>query len=325
MHQITNQQTWERLVPPDRTSFLQSWDWNQTMNAGRCYFFKVDEEGIAVVERPVFGKLRYWDIERTKVSAKILESIIMEAKEHGVVFVRATPELEWGHELGPELKEMGFVYPALFRRSHSPSATLLVDLTKDEKQLLAEMHPKTRYNIRVAERHGVILDQPDIHDPVAFATFWSLMEETAKRDGIALLPRAHYERMLRLYDQPRTILLFVRIGPEVLSAMILVIHGATATYLHGGSSSARRNAMASTLLQWEAIKLAKQLGCTSYDFWGVQLDEHTPGSQPQDPAWAGITRFKKGFGGNTVRYLGTKDLSWRPFLYKMLSVAAHIK
>lgn len=323
--QITDQQTWERLIPARAGSFLQSWEWNQAMNTVRCLFFRAEDEGVAVVERPVAGKLRYWDIEREKVSAKTLESVIKEAKKRGLVFVRVTPELEWGNALGPELKEMGFIYPKLFRRSHSPSATLLVDLIKDEKQLLAEMHQKTRYNIRVAERHGVQVAPVDANDAENFAVFWQVMEETAKRDGIKLLPRAHYQRILSLKKDPRTILLFARIREEVLSVMILMVHGATATYLHGGSATRGRNSMASTLLQWEAMKLAKQQGCDVYDFWGIQLDEHAPGAQPQDLGWAGITRFKKGFGGSTVRYLGTKDLPLRPMYYKLFSLAATVR
>ena len=321
MYKITDKASWERVVLPEQGSFLQSWAWNQTVNAGRCYFFADAQSGVAVVERTVPGGFRYWDMERAKPTVELMEQLAVEAKKEGAVFLRLTPELFWGDKFGSEFKDLGFVSPRLLRRSHSPSATLLVDLTKNEQQLLAEMHAKTRYNIRVAERYELTMVEGGAAD---FTVFMKLLDETAKRDGITLLPRRHYEHLLKLNENPRTILLFARIREQFLSAMILVIQGQTATYLHGGSSTKNRQMMASTFLQWEAMKLAKRLGCTIYDFWGIQMDE-VPGAQPQESAWAGITRFKKGFGGNAVRYLGTKDLPLRPFLYKMLSVAANMR
>ncbi|MDO8700277.1 MAG: peptidoglycan bridge formation glycyltransferase FemA/FemB family protein, partial [Deltaproteobacteria bacterium] len=199
------------------------------MNKGRVQFFADALSGVAVVERNLPGGLRYWDIERAMPTIKLLKYVALEAKKTGAVFLRLTPELLWGDSLGPEVKDMGFIYPKMMRRSHGPAATLLIDLEKDEKQLLTEMHPKTRYNIRVAERHGVIVSPVDASDPEVFAEFWRVMEETAKRDGIALLPPGHYRRILELKNNPQTILLlatpaagFARTSEGVLAVMILV-------------------------------------------------------------------------------------------------------
>ncbi len=292
------------------------------MYPGRCYFFADRAHRLAVVERPLPGGFKYWDIERADPSMELVQYVAGEAKARGAVFVRLTPELPWGHPLGPEFKELEFVYPRLMRRSHSPSATLKLDLTKSEKELLAEMHPKTRYNIRVAERHGVTVIEGDREKD--FTVFWELLRETAERDGISLLMSDHYRRMLSLTHEPRVLLLLARYEERDLSGLILVVHDKISTYLHGGSTNRDRQVMASSFLQWQAIKLSKRLGCTVYDFWGIQMDD-VPGAQPQEQAWSGITRFKKGFGGSEVRYLGTKDLPLRPLLYKMLSMAAWFK
>ena len=105
---------------------------------------------------------------------------------------------------------------------------------------------------------------------------------------------------------------------QILAGMILTIFSDTTTYLHGGSASRLREAMAPYLLHWEAIKLAKSLGCSYYDFGGV-----TSGSA--HPSWEGITRFKKSFGGYEVSYPGTYDLVYSPIWYNVYKNARSLK
>jgi lipid II:glycine glycyltransferase (peptidoglycan interpeptide bridge formation enzyme) len=97
--------------------------------------------------------------------------------------------------------------------------------------------------------------------------------------------------------------------------MILVTHfGEVATYLHGASSDDYREFMPNHLVQWEAILDAKRAGCTVYDFWGI-----SPNDDPEH-SWAGITRFKKGFGGETIHFVGAFDYAFSPLWYNMLHI-----
>jgi lipid II:glycine glycyltransferase (peptidoglycan interpeptide bridge formation enzyme) len=103
---------------------------------------------------------------------------------------------------------------------------------------------------------------------------------------------------------------FAEYEGKVLCANMMIFYGDTATYLHGGSSSADKNIMAPHLLQWEQIKLAKAKGYKYYDFWGID-----------EIKWPGVTRFKKGFGGFEVDYGGTWELAitkWKYTLYKLI-------
>lgn len=69
-----------------------------------------------------------------------------------------------------------------------------------------------------------------------------------------------------------------------------------AIYLHGASGDEHRELMAPYALQWQAIKLAYDLGIQRYDLFGISSQK-----------WPGVTRFKQGFGGDIVHYPGTFD------------------
>jgi lipid II:glycine glycyltransferase (peptidoglycan interpeptide bridge formation enzyme) len=58
---------------------------------------------------------------------------------------------------------------------------------------------------------------------------------------------------------------------------------------------------------WEAILEGKRRGCRWFNFWGVVGDDQ------ENHPWFGLSRFKKGFGGEEVWYLHARDypLSWR--------------
>src|SRR5690606_32467591 len=83
-----------------------------------------------------------------------------------------------------------------------------------------------------------------------------------------------------------------------LAAMFLVISAKRGTYLYGASASENRNYMATYALQWRAMEMAKERGCTEYDFFGT-----APNPDPSHPMY-GLYRFKKGFGGKLYHRMG---------------------
>src|SRR6185503_9064521 len=132
-------------------------------------------------------------------------------------------------------------------------------------ELLAAMHHKTRYNIRVAQKHGVEIR---LNDTLADA--WTLFEETAKRDGFRLHERHYYESMV---DRLRAGACRAFIATAVYNGRPIAVtgmidYGGMRTYLHGASSNEERNVMAPYLLHWELMRDAKAKGLKGYDWWG---------------------------------------------------------
>jgi lipid II:glycine glycyltransferase (peptidoglycan interpeptide bridge formation enzyme) len=102
-------------------------------------------------------------------------------------------------------------------------------------------------------------------------------------------------------------------------------HGNRCWYLYGASSNEERQRMPNHALQWAAINWARDSGCLSYDLWGVPDEAPALEAEPEnlklylnDPPpgslW-GVYRFKRGFGGQTVRYIGAYDRVYSPPLH----------
>jgi lipid II:glycine glycyltransferase (peptidoglycan interpeptide bridge formation enzyme) len=169
------------------------------------------------------------------------------------------------------------------------------------------MHPKTRYNISLAERKGVEIKFLSAND---LSLVWPIFKETAERDSFRLHPKKHYENLLNLSSEELKIFLVGAFHEgDLLATNLMVDYQGTRTYLHGASSNKNRNLMAPYLLHWALLKDAREKGLKFYDWWGI-----TSNNDPGDP-WAGITRFKKGFSGETVNRPGTFDYVLRPTKY----------
>ena len=97
---------------------------------------------------------------------------------------------------------------------------------------------------------------------------------------------------------------------EPLTAWMLLNFKDTLYYPYGGSTKTHPEVMANNLVAWEAIKLGKKLDLKKFDMWGAL----GPDANPKDP-WYGFHKFKLGFGGRLVEYIGTYDLVFNWPLY----------
>lgn len=190
-----------------------------------------------------------------------------------------------------------------------PSKTLFLDLGKSESDLLKDMHEKTRYNIKLAEKKGVKIIKTN-KEKKFINKFFNLIDETSKRDRFISHTREYYEKMLSCSDQ--NIDLWIAEKDEnFLCANIIVNFGDTVTYLHGASSNDNRNLMAPHLLQWSQILWARENNYKFYDFWGISKTDN------KTDKWHGFTRFKKGYGGFEVNYPGTFDVVYNKNMYSI--------
>jgi len=229
------------------------------------------------------------------------------------VILRCHPELVSG---SPSKKMLKLVQHDKLLPSFHPlftKYTFVIDLTKSEEELLKKMHPKTRYNIKVAQKHGVKVVEDNSDE--AFETYLKLMQETTKRQNFY----AHTQQYHRLQwktlphkiiNQLSSHLLLAKYQGKTLVAWILFVYKDTLYYPYGASGSENRETMASNLMMWEAIKFGKKLGLKKFDMWGSL----GPSPDKNDP-WYGFHRFKQGYGGELVEFVGSYDLVINPILY----------
>jgi lipid II:glycine glycyltransferase (peptidoglycan interpeptide bridge formation enzyme) len=202
-----------------------------------------------------------------------------------------------------------------------PPDTTILDLSLSEDDLLANMKQKWRYNIRLAEKKGVNIKKYH-YDNIDI--FYSLYEETAKRDGIAIHSKKYYSDLLQLSDSKTTVdtplvqLFVAEHEGDNIASIITLFSKREAVYLYGASSNNKRNLMPAYLLQWSAIKEAKKYGSIEYDFYGM------PPTDDETHPMHGLYRFKTGFGGRIVHRAGSFDIPINK-VYKFFVFAEKIR
>ena len=234
---------------------------------------------------------------------EIIHELIQIGKSENCILIQLEPNVIDTEDSKAEIKNLGLIsaaHPLLTKY------TFILDLTKSEEELLKNMHPKTRYNIRVAEKKGVKITEDN--SSKSFEAYLKLTKETTTRQKFY----AHSENYHRLMwetlktenDNGLTAHLFTAIyNNEILVAWIVFVLGDTLYYPYGASSSNYREVMASNLMMWEVIKFGKKLGLKQFDMWGAM----GPNPDTKDP-WYGFHRFKEGYGGKLTEFIGSFDL-----------------
>ncbi len=308
---IQNQTEWDRwlLSQPEQNNFLQSWAWGDILiTEGKKVerLAVVENENILaqaqMVYMPVFFGWQYafcpkGPIESSKLKVESHKVLLEYLKNKNCIFLRYEPENIQYPISNIQIKKTIDI---------NPSATLFLDLNKTEAELLAGMHQKTRYNVHLAEKKSIEISQEKNLD-----VFWDLMNKTGSRDKFGLHHKSHYEKVLAA---PIVYQLTAYEKNHPIACAVFTRFGNTFTYLYGASDYKYRNIMAPYLLQWQGIKMGKSFGCQWYDFFGVaprlQSVNNKTVDYPYDPKhqYAGVTRFKLGFGGKPRKAPGTVDL-----------------
>ena len=240
-------------------------------------------------------------------------------KKERALFLRVEPDI-W------EPASKGFIQrqlPQFIETNHTiqPPRTILIDLRPSEDEILMAMKSKTRYNIRLAERKEVI-----VRPSADVEAFYRMMQTTGERDAFGIHNQRYYQRAYDLFKRrDACTILIAAYEDEPLAGLMAFSHGETAWYFYGASTDEERNRMPTYLLQWEAIRWAKNRGCKTYDLWGIP--DHPEATleesflERSDDLW-GVYRFKRGFGGEICRTIGAWDRVYHPHLYKLYQVYA---
>jgi lipid II:glycine glycyltransferase (peptidoglycan interpeptide bridge formation enzyme) len=349
-----------RIVPEDggqgsSASFLQSSFWGEFKSSfgWKPLRFRIegpsgDPPSLLVLLRRLPGGLSFaysphgpaldlGEIERSAFLAELSEAL-RPFLPKTCLFIRFDPpwfsvEEATGEEADPSSslrrveESRPRVGPPLIRAAADvqPPDTVLVDLTPSEDAMLASMKPKWRYNVKLAEKKGVVVEAAGGE---AIPEFYELYQATSRRDRIALHPEAYYRRLFALAEErrrrgdacaPDLRLWFARHEGEGIAAIVTLFLGEEAVYLYGASSDSKRNLMPAYALQWSAMRAAKAAGCRSYDLFGIP-----PIDDPRHPM-AGLYRFKTGFGGRIAHRAGSWDYPLQAVGYSAYRTAERIR
>ena len=269
------------------------------------------------------GPLLDWTNETLRT--RVLNELQSFAKQQAAIFLKMDPDVVLGTGVPNSEDEVvdnngQLVMQDLTRRGWGYASdqiqfknTVVIDLEPTEEELLARMKPKTRYNVRLAEKKGVVLRVGAKGD---LPMLYKMYAETSVRDGFVIRDEAYYKTVWELFmnsNEPTCEPLIAEVDGEPVAAIFVFYFAGRAYYVYGMSRNAHREKMPTYLLQWEAMQRAKAKGCTAYDLWGAPevFDE-------SDSMW-GVYRFKEGLGGKVVRTLGAYDFAPNPLWYKLYS------
>lgn len=311
-----DQRTWNLLVQahaPQFGAFLQSWEWGEFQKSLGREVVRIHEEvdGAVVLATAMrlplpFGQ-SYWLVPKGPLGDASPSTMRAILRDHlkGAAFIRTEGDAR--------------LPGAVKTKDTHPGTTLVLDMHKGCTGLLDEMEKKTRYNVRVGEKKGVVTGVVGLDKFDAFVT---LMNETTARNQFSAHEPAYYKKMLEFLQggDCHAFMALARVGDQPLAANIMIDFLDTRVYLHGASSSERREVQASHALQFSLIQSACEAGKHYYDFWGI-----APPDSDESHPWAGITRFKSGFGGHVITMPGTFDVPTNPLVYGAYRLSKMIK
>lgn len=269
---------------------LQSWEWGEFREAWGNKVVRLSNFQIIFSKIPFTSLTIGTVIRGPKITKKDAREAKNIAKKENAIFVKFEPNVLYNEKLEDEIESFGLVKG---RRLFTPTS-FWIDLTKSEDELLKTFHPKTRYNIRLAERQGVTVSEDNSDE--AFEKYLELTKETSKRQGFY----AHtekYHRLMWKYLKPPGIthLLVAKYKGEIITTWILFVFRDFLYYPYGASTDKYKNVMANNLMMWEAIRLGRSLGLKTFDLWGREEGK-------------GFTKFKEGYNPKVVTFIGTWDL-----------------
>ncbi len=313
---------------------FQSSEWEKLKLAtGYAKSYRVDDIlilqrnlplGFSMLYSPMVSQAELDRIMNTESGIKnFLAQIETVAKQNKTIFYRLELDVPvTNHDSKFMIHDSAFGFAKSFEEMQ-PEHTLILDLTKSEEEILAQMKPKGRYNIKIAQKISLAIKKSD-KPGATLDDFYQLYSATGKRHGITFRSKQYFDSLLEILGKSGYALLYTIYLDQndqkiPLASAIILYSDRKAIYLFGASSDEYKNLMAPYRLHFEIIKEAKTKGCAEYDFFGI-----APADSPDHP-WAGVTRFKKQFGGAEQQIVGSYDLVFKPASYQLFKFAEKIR
>ncbi len=320
---IETEQNWERIISyfPE-ANFLQSFYWGEfekKLNK-KVFRFALLEKNQPIIALQIVketakrgnyltiagGPLLDWEKQLTNQSfIQLINFLKTLAQKENCSFIRFRPQTLDSEKLRQQLKK----YQLVFSPMHlTADLTLQLDLTKSPDQLLQEMRKNTRYEIRQAEKKGITVTQSQ--DPRKIKEFYQYQLELANKHNFIPFSYEFLLTQFETFGEKNKVTLFSSyLENKLLASAFIIFYNQEAVYHYGISTEANYKLPGAYACQWAAIQEAQKRGCKKYNFWGI-----APKDEPHH-RFAGVSLFKRGFGGKEVAYLPAHDLPVSPFYW----------
>jgi lipid II:glycine glycyltransferase (peptidoglycan interpeptide bridge formation enzyme) len=237
---------------------------------------------------------------------EMLEDLKKTGQENNLIFIKLEPNTV----ISSSVKQLISKYAVPGKTLFTPT-TFWIDLKPSEENLMKSFSSKTRYNIRLAERNGVRV-QEDNSDK-AFERYLELTKETVSRQGFFAHTEKYHRLMWKILNKAGIAhLMTATYEGQIITTWILFEWRDFLYYPYGASTEQHKNVMANNLMMWEAIRFGKKKGLTTFDLWGREEGK-------------GFTKFKEGYNPEVIEFLGTWDLVIHKPLYTLYRIAEKVR
>ena len=321
--------SWDQFLKNKKgNNFLQSWFWGnfQQELGKKVWRLRVGENEtlaqVQIIEETLPFRFRYLYLpfgpifkndlslqEKQEVEKRLLKKLRQLGRRRKAVFLRIEP---WEP----------FHFTLLSSQAPSkrvqPQQTLILDLRPPLEKILKKFSVRSRYNIRLAQRKELKLircHQISSQNQKYFSEFKRLIQSTSQRKHFHSYPSPYYQKLLtKSLSEGWGELFLAQYQGKIIGAYFVVFFHQQAVCLHGAVDYHYRSIKVSHFLQWEQIKAAKQKECVAYDFWGIDKK-----------LWPGVTFFKKSFGGKTIQYPPSLEISFKTLWYSAYRIYQKLK
>jgi CelD/BcsL family acetyltransferase involved in cellulose biosynthesis len=226
-----------------------------------------DEPGYPLTHAFLFCEVRSWLTGDRLVSvpfsdhcdALATDPTVIDALLHAVS--RVAGEGAWRYF---EVRPMHYVPP--FELGFGTCGDYVlhrIDLARSERALFQSFHKScVQRRIRKAEREGLSYEQGQ--SETLLREFYSLLVMTRKRLGLPPQPLSWFRSLVRNFGKDLQIRV-VRTGRRPIASIMTLCHRSAMVYKYGCSDERFSNSGATTLLLWNAMREAQEVGMSEFD------------------------------------------------------------
>ncbi len=327
----TSREKWDKFITSHKeANFLQSWDFyefHKSRGKKVVRRIAIDEKNkihaayagvvetarrgthLAIAGGPIM------DFSDKKLVKMIFEDIKAEGEANDCVFVRVRPQLERTKEAYRIFKENGLRPAPTFL---SVEYAAILDLGKSEEEIMKSMHRRIRYAVNNARNKGFVIEKST--NPEDIHTFYEIQSQTAKRQSFVEFSEDFLKKQFAAFAKNGEAVLYTaKYNDEILAQNFMIFYGNEASYHYAASTALGTKMSGSPILHIEAMKDARKRGIKRYNLWGIV------GEDEKNHRFYGVSFFKRGFGGDELKYLPAHDLVLKPLKYQKTKLIEEVR
>ena len=316
-----SREKWDKFVTSHpEANFLQSWDFYEFHKSrGNTVVRRIAMDGkkiiaayAGVVEAAKRG--RHLAIAGGPIldwtNKTLVKEIFVDMKSEGeknhCVFVRVRPQLERSEKAFKLFADLGLKKAPTFL---SVEYAAILDLNKSEEEIIKGMHRRIRYAVNNARNKGFTIEKSQ--DPKDIHEFYKIELATAKRQEFVAFSEDFLTKQFAAFAKNNEAVLYTaKYEGQILAQNFMIFYGNEASYHYAVSTELGTKMSGSPILHVEAMRDARERGIKRYNLWGIV------GEEEKNHRFYGVSFFKRGFGGDELKYLPAHDLIISPMKYQ---------